>query len=102
MQRAIGMVEFSSIARGIYAAESVELHAVSNDPLGANEFSLLLKPAEGGKSTLRVLPCAAEEIRICSENSVCTTRSMRSDTRENRPQTRTWISPRTSGGTSIS
>ena len=49
--------------RGIYAAESVELHAVSNDPLGANEFSLLLKPAEGGKSTLRVLPCAAEEIR---------------------------------------
>lgn len=31
-----------------------------------------------------------------------TTRSMRSDTRENRPQTRTWISPRTSGGTSIS
>ena len=36
------------------------------------------------------------------ENSVCTTRSMRSDTRGNRPQTRTWISPRTSGGTSIS
>ena len=34
--------------RGIYAAESVGLHAVSNDPLGANEFSLLLKPAEGG------------------------------------------------------
>lgn len=49
--------------RGIYAAESVELHAVSNDPLGANEFSLLLKPAEGGGSTLRVLPCAVEEIR---------------------------------------
>ena len=49
--------------RGIYAAESVGLHAVSNDPLGANEFSLLLKPAEGGRSTLRVLPCAVEELR---------------------------------------
>ena len=49
--------------RGIYAAESVELHAVSNDPLGANEFSLLLNSAEGGGSTLRVLPCAVEEIR---------------------------------------
>ena len=49
--------------RGIYAAESVELQAVSNDPLGANEFSLLLKPAEGGTSPRRGLPCAAGESR---------------------------------------
>lgn len=49
--------------RGIYPAESVGLHAVSNNPLGANEFSLCLRPTDGNASALRVLPCAVEEIR---------------------------------------
>lgn len=49
--------------RGVYAADAIGLHAVSNDPLGANEFSVCLKPTVGGKSFLRVLPCAAESLR---------------------------------------
>lgn len=49
--------------RGVYPAESVGLHAVSNDPLGANEFSLSIRPTDGNAPALRVLHCAAEEIR---------------------------------------